>query len=146
MKETTRATYARAYTRPYQITGTGKLKLNGNMYGTGRFILRPFNFRSPPVFFKRAPVVRIERGNFFLTPTAALSLALSRSPNCREPSCAINYHARLIKPSGPSTRTDGLPLGQNGNGLKTDKNGNRKEIKRERNGNGTVLPVPLYGR
>ena len=29
---------------------------------------------------------------------------------------------------------DGLPVGQNGNGLKTDKNGNRTEIKRERNG------------
>ena len=28
-----------------------------------------FNFRSPPIFFKRAPVVRIERGNFFLTHT-----------------------------------------------------------------------------
>ena len=37
-------------------------------------------------------------------------------------------------------------MGQNGNGLKTDKNGNRTEIKRERNGNGTELPVPLYGR
>ena len=32
------------------------------------------------------------------------------------------------------------------NGLKTDKNGNRTEIKWERNGNGTKLPVPLYGR
>ena len=31
VKETTRATYARAYTRPYQKTGTGKLKLNGNL-------------------------------------------------------------------------------------------------------------------
>ena len=37
-------------------------------------------------------------------------------------------------PYGPFTRTDGLPVGQNGNGLKTDKNGNRTEIKRERNG------------
>ena len=37
-------------------------------------------------------------------------------------------------------------MGQNGNDLKTDKNGNRTEIKRERNGNGTELPVPLYGR
>ena len=26
-----------------------------------------------------------------------------------------------------------------------DKNGNRTEIKRERNGNCTVLPFPLYG-
>ena len=34
----------------------------------------------------------------------------------------------------PFTWTDGLPLGQNGNGLKTDKNGNHTVIKRERNG------------
>ena len=61
-------------------------------------------------------------------------------------SCAINDQAHLILPSGPFTRTDELPLGQNGNGFKTDKNTNRTEIKRERNGNGTVLPVPLYGR
>ena len=54
--------------------------------------------------------------------------------------------ARLILPSGPYTKTDELPLGQNGNGLKMDKNSNLTEIKRERNGNGTVLPVPLYGR
>ena len=53
MKETTRATYAtyaRVYTRPYQKTGTGKLKLNGNLYGTGCSVHRPFNYRSPPVF------------------------------------------------------------------------------------------------
>ena len=50
MKETTRATYARAYTRPYQKTGTGKLKLTGNLYGTGGSVHRPFNYRSPPVF------------------------------------------------------------------------------------------------
>ena len=37
-------------------------------------------------------------------------------------------------------------VGQNGNSLKTDKNGNRTEIKRKRNGNGTGLSVPLYGR
>ena len=61
-------------------------------------------------------------------------------------SCANKHHARLISPSGSFTRTDELPLEQNGNGLKTDKNTNRTEIKRERNGNGTVLPVPLYGR
>ena len=61
-------------------------------------------------------------------------------------SCAINDQAHLILPSEPFTRTDELPLGQNGNGFKTDKNTNRTEIKRERNGNGTVLPVPLYGR
>ena len=45
VKETTHATYARAYTRPYQKTGTEKLKLNGNMYGTGRSVHRPFNSR-----------------------------------------------------------------------------------------------------
>ena len=54
--------------------------------------------------------------------------------------------ARLILPFEPYTRTDELPLGQNGNCLKTDKYGNRTEIKWERNGNGTVLPVLLYGR
>ena len=42
VKETTRATYARAYTRLYQKTETGKLKQNGNTY-------RPF--RSSPVQF-----------------------------------------------------------------------------------------------
>ena len=66
MKETTRATYMRAYTRPYQKTGTGKLKRNGNTYGT---VHRPFNYCSIPVHhpggFKQAPVVRIERGTFF---------------------------------------------------------------------------------
>ena len=61
-------------------------------------------------------------------------------------SCAINDQAHLILPSGPFTRTDELTLGQNGNGFKTDKNTKRTEIKRELNGNGTVLPVPLYGR
>ena len=61
-------------------------------------------------------------------------------------SCTIYDQAHLILPSGTFTRTDELPLGQNGNGFKTDKNINRAEIKRERNGNGTVLPVPLYGR
>ena len=30
VKETTHVTYERAYTRPYQKTGTGKLKRNGN--------------------------------------------------------------------------------------------------------------------
>ena len=51
VKETTDATYARAYTRPYQKTETGKLKRNGNTYGTGRFVHRPFNTHSQPVFF-----------------------------------------------------------------------------------------------
>ena len=41
------------------------LKRNGNTYGTGRSVQLPFNTRSPPIFFKRAPVVRIERGTFF---------------------------------------------------------------------------------
>ena len=63
----------RLYTRPYQKTGTGKLKLDRNMYGTGRSVHRPFNYRSisvrRPFFFKRAHIVRIEWGNFFLTPT-----------------------------------------------------------------------------
>ena len=54
---------------PVPENGTGKFKLNGNLYGTGRSVHRPFNSRSIPGFFIRAPVVRIERGNFFLTPT-----------------------------------------------------------------------------
>ena len=46
---------------------------------------------------------------------------------------------------GPFTRTDGLPVGQNGNGLKTDKNGNRTEIKREWERNGITRPVVWMG-
>ena len=61
-------------------------------------------------------------------------------------SCANKEQARLISPSGSFTGTYELPLGQNGKGLKMDKNTNRTEIKRERNWNGTVLLVPLYGR
>ena len=63
VRETTRATYM------YQKTGTGKLKRNGNTYRMVRSVHRPFDYRSipvrRPVFLKRAPVVRIERGNFF---------------------------------------------------------------------------------
>ena len=81
MKETTRATYPCAYS-PVPEKGTGKLKLNGNLYGTGRSVHCPFNSRSIPVlrpfFFKRAPVVRIERGNFFLTPTVCMLIVLTR--------------------------------------------------------------------
>ena len=49
VKETTHATYVRAYTRPYQKTETGKLKRNGNTYGTGRSVHRPFNSCSIPI-------------------------------------------------------------------------------------------------
>ena len=78
VKKTTHATYARAYTRPYQKTETGKLKRNGNT--TFKFrsssVQFPFNTHSPPVFlcvfFKRAPVVWIEQGNFFLMPTVCI--------------------------------------------------------------------------
>ena len=70
MKETTRATYARAYTRPYQKTGTGKLKLNRNLYGTGRSVHRPFNYRSIPVrrpfFLNGRPLYGSNGGTFFL--------------------------------------------------------------------------------
>ena len=73
VKETTRATYARAYTRPYQKTGTGKLKLNGVRCTEWAvpFIARSITVQFPFAarFFKRAPVEQIERGNFFLTPT-----------------------------------------------------------------------------
>ena len=51
----------------------------------------------------------------------------------------FNYAVR----AGPFTRTDELPVGQNGNGLKTDKNSNRTEIKRERNG--ITRPVVRMG-
>ena len=97
MKETTHATYARAYTRPYQKTGTGKLKLNGNMYGTGRSVHRPFNYRSisvrRPCFFKRAPVEQIVRGNFFLTSTVfwyVSELIFSTSPPPPPPHSYLN--------------------------------------------------------
>ena len=69
MKETTRAAYVRAYTRPYQKTGMGKFKRNGNTYGMVRSVHRPFNYWSIlvrcPFFLKRVPFVRIERENFF---------------------------------------------------------------------------------
>ena len=69
VKETTRATYARAYTRPYQKTGTGKLKLNGNLYGTGRSVHRPFNYRSisvrRPFFLNGHPLYGSNGGTFF---------------------------------------------------------------------------------
>ena len=50
----------------------------------------------------------------------------------------FNYAIR----AGPFTKTDGLTLGQNENGLKTDKNATARKL----NGNGTELPVPLYRR
>ena len=81
VKETTRTTYTRAYTRPYQKMGMGKLKRNGNTYGTVRSVTVPFIARSIAVrrpFFKRVPVVRIEQGNFFFTPTVARELPFSR--------------------------------------------------------------------
>ena len=49
VKETIRTTYAHAYTHSYQKTETRKLKRNGNTYGTGRFVHRPFNSHSIPV-------------------------------------------------------------------------------------------------
>ena len=68
VKETTPATYAFAYTRPYRKTGTEKLKRNGEIK-TKREYVRNGPFRSSPVhypfatlFFKWAPIVRIERG------------------------------------------------------------------------------------
>ena len=50
---------------------------------------------------------------------------------------------RLILLSGPYYRTYELPLGQNGNGLKMDKNSKRTEIKQgtEREWHGIARPV-----
>ena len=50
---------------------------------------------------------------------------------------------RLILLSGPYNRTYELPLGQNGNGLKMDKNSKRTEIKQgtEREWHGIARPV-----
>ena len=50
----------------------------------------------------------------------------------------FNYAVRAVLQNGQAARGT--------NGLKTKKNGNPTEIKRERNGNGTELSVPLYGR
>ena len=72
MKETTCAIYVRAYTRPYQKTGTGKLKRNGNTYGTGRSVHRPFNYRSTPVrcpFFLNGHPSYGSNRELFLAPT-----------------------------------------------------------------------------
>ena len=50
--------------------GNGEMKIKREFVRNGpRSVHRPFNYRSPPVFFKRAPVEQIVRGNFFLTPT-----------------------------------------------------------------------------
>ena len=72
VKETTRATYARAYTRPYQKTGTKKLKRNENTYGTVRSFHRLFNYRSITVqypftaqFFLMGAHFTDRTGNFF---------------------------------------------------------------------------------
>ena len=46
------------------VPGTGKLKLNENLFRSSPVQL-PFNSRSPPVFFKRAPVEQIVWGTFF---------------------------------------------------------------------------------
>ena len=64
VKETTRATYVRAYTRPYQKTGTGKLKRNREIKKKREYVWNgpfrsspihlPFNTRSPPIFLSGA--------------------------------------------------------------------------------------------
>ena len=55
---------------PVPENGNGEIKTKQEYVRNGPFRLSPFqlpfNTRSPPVFFERAPVVRIERGNFFL--------------------------------------------------------------------------------
>ena len=110
MKETTRATYARAYTRPYQKTGMGKLKLNGNLYGTGRSVHRPFNSRSPPVFFKRAPVEQIIRGNFFLTPTILQDCYIQMTTATLFGLCIRTSHAAGYRRARAGTRNRLLSL------------------------------------
>ena len=60
-----------ALARITRENGNGKIKMKRDAY------VQNGPFRSSPVplpfaarfFFKQAPVVRIERGNFFLTPT-----------------------------------------------------------------------------
>ena len=72
VKETTRATYAHAYTPPYQKTGTGKLKRNGNTYGTVRSVHCPFNSCSIPVrhpFFLTGAHCTDRMGELFLMST-----------------------------------------------------------------------------
>ena len=64
----------RVYTHPHiPENGNGKIKTKREYVRNGPFcsspVQLPLNTRSPPVFFKRVPVLRIERGNFFLTPT-----------------------------------------------------------------------------
>ena len=58
---------------PVPENGNGEIKMKRDYVRNGPFcsspVQLPFNTRSPLVFFKRAPVVRNERGNFFLTPT-----------------------------------------------------------------------------
>ena len=63
--------------------GNEKIKMKWDAYvQNGPFcsspVQLPFITRSPPVvFFKRVPVVRIERWNFFLTPTVLLASGAS---------------------------------------------------------------------
>ena len=58
---------------PVPENGNGEIKIKREFVQNGPFrsspVQLPFNSRSPPVFFKRAPVEQIVRGNFFLTPT-----------------------------------------------------------------------------
>ena len=58
---------------PVPENGDGEIKIKWKYVRNGPFrsspVQFPFNTRSPPVFFKLAPVVRIEWGNNFFMPT-----------------------------------------------------------------------------
>ena len=63
---------------PVPENGNGEIKTKREYVRNGPFhsspVQLPFNTCLPPVFFKRAPVVRIERGNFFFTPTVYMDI------------------------------------------------------------------------
>ena len=66
MKETTRVTYARVYVySPVPENGNGEIKIKREYVRNGPFRSSPVQFPFATRFFKRAPVVRIERGTFF---------------------------------------------------------------------------------
>ena len=116
VKETTRAIYARAYTRPYQKMGIGKLKRNRNTYGirmewSVSFIARSITVQYPFAarFFKPAPVVRIERVNFFYAYRICIWTPCfgERQSWCRCGECALIVSAILVPMWGMCTNCIG---------------------------------------
>ena len=69
---------------------------------------------------------------------AAQVLVITRQTLCVK-IAHINSAIRALERNDPS-------VGQNGNGLNVDENGNHMEIKWKQKRNGTELPVLLYGR